>query len=43
MGVATERCAVFEDSDEGLEAAERAGMDGRDIRQVFIPEWKGGL
>lgn len=40
MGVAPERCVVFEDSDEGLEAARRAGMDGRDIRRVFIPDWK---
>ena len=40
MGVAPERCVVFEDSDEGLEAARRAGMDGRDIRLVFTPEWK---
>ena len=40
MGVWPERCVVFEDSDEGLEAARRAGMDGRDIRLVFTPEWK---
>ncbi|WP_213805813.1 HAD family phosphatase [Granulicella sp. dw_53] len=40
MGVAPERCVVFEDSDEGLEAARLAGMDGRDIRLVFTPEWK---
>jgi beta-phosphoglucomutase-like phosphatase (HAD superfamily) len=42
MGVAAERCVVFEDSDEGLEAARRAGMDGRDIRLVFTPAWKNG-
>jgi beta-phosphoglucomutase-like phosphatase (HAD superfamily) len=42
MGVAAERCVVFEDSDEGLEAARRAGMDGRDIRLVFTPAWKSG-
>ncbi len=43
MGVPPERCIVFEDSDEGLEAAQRAGMDGRDIRKVFIPDWKSEL
>jgi beta-phosphoglucomutase-like phosphatase (HAD superfamily) len=40
MGVPAERCVVFEDSDEGLEAARLAGMDGRDIRLVFTPAWK---
>lgn len=39
MGVSAERCVVFEDSDEGLTAARLAGMDGRDIRKVFAPEW----
>lgn len=34
MGVAAAECIVFEDSDEGLEAARRAGMRGRDIRLV---------
>ena len=43
MGVAADRCVVFEDSDEGLEAAKRAGMDGRDIRLVFTPVWKKRL
>ena len=43
MGVAAERCVVFEDSDEGLEAARRAGMDGRDIRLVFTPAWKTAM
>jgi beta-phosphoglucomutase-like phosphatase (HAD superfamily) len=40
MGVRPERCVVFEDTDEGLEAAHAAGMDGRDIRTVWCPEWK---
>lgn len=40
LQVPPERCVVFEDSNEGLEAARHAGMDGRDIRLVFTPEWK---
>jgi beta-phosphoglucomutase-like phosphatase (HAD superfamily) len=40
--VAAERCVVFEDSDERLEVARRAGMDGRDIRLVLTPAWKNG-
>jgi beta-phosphoglucomutase-like phosphatase (HAD superfamily) len=40
MGVAPDLCVVFEDTDEGLEAAHRAEMDGRDIREVFTPAWK---
>ena len=39
MKVSPERCIVFEDSDEGLEAARLAGMDGRDIRKVYQPAW----
>ena len=39
MGVRPERCVVFEDTDEGLEAARAAGMDGRDIRVVWRPRW----
>jgi beta-phosphoglucomutase-like phosphatase (HAD superfamily) len=43
LGAKPERCVVFEDSDEGLEAAHRAGMDGRDIRKVFQPAWAAML
>lgn len=32
MGVAAGRCVVFEDANEGLEAARRAGMRGIDVR-----------
>jgi len=43
MKVSPERCVVFEDSDEGLEAARLAGMDGRDIRKVYQPAWARAL
>jgi beta-phosphoglucomutase-like phosphatase (HAD superfamily) len=39
MQVDPKRCIVFEDSDEGLEAAHLANMDGRDIRKVYRPAW----
>ncbi|SDG02123.1 haloacid dehalogenase superfamily, subfamily IA, variant 3 with third motif having DD or ED [Celeribacter baekdonensis] len=34
LGVAPETCHVYEDSDEGLEAASRAGMSALDVREV---------
>jgi beta-phosphoglucomutase-like phosphatase (HAD superfamily) len=37
MKVAPTRCVVFEDSNEGLEAAWRAGMRGIDIRESYSP------
>jgi beta-phosphoglucomutase-like phosphatase (HAD superfamily) len=37
MRVKPERVIVFEDSDEGLEAAHRAGMRAHDIRTVWSP------
>jgi HAD superfamily hydrolase (TIGR01509 family) len=37
MRVKPGRAIVFEDSDEGLEAARRAGMRAYDIRQVWSP------
>lgn len=36
LGVSPEACLVFEDSDQGLRAAEHAGMDAVDVR---IPGW----
>jgi HAD superfamily hydrolase (TIGR01549 family) len=38
MGVAAADCVVFEDSDEGLEGARKAGMRGIDIREYFAPK-----
>ncbi len=38
MEVAAESCVVFEDSDEGLEGARRAGMRAIDIRAYFAPK-----
>ncbi|MBS1799308.1 MAG: HAD family phosphatase [Acidobacteria bacterium] len=37
MRVKPDRVIVFEDSDEGLEAARRAGMRSHDIRKVWSP------
>jgi beta-phosphoglucomutase-like phosphatase (HAD superfamily) len=39
MKVDPDRCIVFEDSNEGLEAAHRAGMRGIDIRAFYSPQW----
>jgi HAD superfamily hydrolase (TIGR01509 family) len=38
MGVPAEQCLVFEDSDLGIEAARRAGMDWIDVRSFFRPK-----
>ncbi|WP_263384410.1 HAD family hydrolase [Granulicella arctica] len=40
MAVSPNRCIVFEDSDEGLEAAKSAGMEGIDIRLAYRPAWR---
>jgi HAD superfamily hydrolase (TIGR01509 family) len=40
LGVAPADCIVYEDSPEGLEAAERAGMRSIDIRTVWQPTWQ---
>ncbi len=38
LGVTPAHCHVFEDSDEGLEAARRAGMAATDIRPFYRPD-----
>jgi len=38
LGVAPAYCHVFEDSNEGLEAADRAGMAATDIRPYYQPD-----
>ena len=38
LGVEPRLCHVFEDSDEGLEAARRAGMAATDIRPFYSPD-----
>jgi HAD superfamily hydrolase (TIGR01509 family) len=35
LGVPPAVCVVFEDTDIGLEAARRAGMNGIDVRKPF--------
>jgi HAD superfamily hydrolase (TIGR01509 family) len=39
LGVAPVDCVVYEDSPEGLEAADRAGMRAIDIRTVWQPSY----
>jgi beta-phosphoglucomutase family hydrolase len=37
LGVAPERCRVYEDTDPGIEAARRAGMEPVDVRAFYTP------
>lgn len=37
LGVSPAECRVYEDSDLGIEAARRAGMDWVDVRQIHTP------
>jgi len=43
LRVPPNECTVFEDSDEGIEAARRAGMSATDVRLVYRPAWRFGL
>jgi len=43
LRVPPNECTVFEDSDEGIEAAYRAGMSATDVRLVYRPAWRFGL
>jgi HAD superfamily hydrolase (TIGR01509 family) len=36
-------CIVYEDSDEGIEAARLAGMSATDVRLVYRPAWRFGI
>ena len=40
LGVKPESCTVFEDTDEGIEAATRAGMSVTDVREIHRHEWR---
>jgi HAD superfamily hydrolase (TIGR01493 family) len=40
LGVSPAECQVYEDSDEGLEAARRAGIPAHDIRPFHTPAWQ---
>jgi HAD superfamily hydrolase (TIGR01509 family) len=37
LGVGPERCRVYEDTDPGIEAARRAGMEPVDVRAFYTP------
>ena len=40
LRVRPNECTVFEDSDEGIEAARLAGMSATDVRLVYRPAWR---
>jgi beta-phosphoglucomutase-like phosphatase (HAD superfamily) len=40
LRVPPRECTVFEDSDEGLEAARLAGMTATDVRLFYRPSWR---
>jgi beta-phosphoglucomutase-like phosphatase (HAD superfamily) len=42
LRVPPSECTVFEDSDEGIEAARLAGMSATDVRLVYRPAWRFG-
>jgi len=42
LRVPPRECTVFEDSDEGIEAARLAGMTATDVRLVYRPAWRFG-
>jgi HAD superfamily hydrolase (TIGR01509 family) len=42
LEVPSNQCTVFEHSDEGIEAARRAGMTASDVRLVYRPAWRFG-
>jgi beta-phosphoglucomutase family hydrolase len=41
LGVEARACLVFEDTDDGVEAARSAGMDVFDVRRATAPPWSG--
>ena len=41
LGARPEFCQIMEDSDEGLEAARRAGIPARDVRQLRLHKARG--
>ena len=42
LRIPANECTVFEDSDEGIEAARSAGMTATDVRLTYRPAWRFG-